>query len=143
MHPFPSAPAIVHFAYPSCVQIQRTVFEVYAACSPACIVVLSFPFPSFLFLSLPRCPVCTLWKVHELGEVDTRGCYTALSVACLTNVLTPQLSRRTAEWLALCQTHEGGIGTTRHAAPPSSLLFALLVVVPFYLTCCLVSLPPP
>jgi protein farnesyltransferase subunit beta len=44
--------------------------------------------------------------------VDVRGAYCALSVAGLTNVLVPELYAGTAEWIAKCQTHEGGIGAT-------------------------------
>lgn len=44
------------------------------------------------------------------GEIDTRGTYTALSVASICNVLTDDLKEGAAEWVASCQTYEGGIG---------------------------------
>ena len=50
------------------------------------------------------------FRMHDDGEVDTRAAYTALSVASLTNILTPELSAGTAEWIAKCQTFEGGFG---------------------------------
>lgn len=50
------------------------------------------------------------FRMHHDGEVDTRAAYTALSVASLTNILTPELSAGTAEWIARCQTFEGGFG---------------------------------
>ncbi|KAL1924243.1 uncharacterized protein VTP21DRAFT_7278 [Calcarisporiella thermophila] len=48
--------------------------------------------------------------MHEGGEVDVRGSYCALSVAALTNILTPELEENVAEFVASCQTYEGGIG---------------------------------
>ncbi|KAK9704203.1 CAAX farnesyltransferase (FTase) subunit beta [Basidiobolus ranarum] len=47
--------------------------------------------------------------MHVGGEVDVRGCYCALSVASLLNILTPELMDGTAEFIARCQTYEGGI----------------------------------
>ena len=44
------------------------------------------------------------------GECDTRGVYTAIAVASLLNILSPQLTARTADYLAACQTYEGGMG---------------------------------
>lgn len=38
------------------------------------------------------------------------GAYTAMAVASLTNVLTDELIARTPEWIAKCQTYEGGLG---------------------------------
>ncbi|XP_011707188.1 PREDICTED: protein farnesyltransferase subunit beta isoform X2 [Wasmannia auropunctata] len=48
--------------------------------------------------------------MHENGEVDIRGAYCALAAAKLTNVYTPDMFRGTAEWIAKCQTWEGGFG---------------------------------
>ncbi|CAG8450622.1 795_t:CDS:10 [Ambispora gerdemannii] len=48
--------------------------------------------------------------MSEGGEVDVRGAYCALSVAVLTNILTPELTAGTAEWIKKCQTFDGGIG---------------------------------
>lgn len=49
-------------------------------------------------------------RVSKDGEVDTRGAYTALSVASLLGTLTPELSAGVGTWLARCQTYEGGLG---------------------------------
>lgn len=49
-------------------------------------------------------------RVSRDGEVDTRGAYTALSVAALLNTLTPELGVGVADWLVQCQTYEGGLG---------------------------------
>jgi len=48
------------------------------------------------------------FKMHEGGEVDIRGVYCALNAASLTNLVTPELVEGTAEFLARCQTYEGG-----------------------------------
>jgi len=48
--------------------------------------------------------------MHENGEVDIRGAYCALASAKLANVYTPDMSKSTAEWIAKCQTWEGGFG---------------------------------
>ncbi|KAL6433912.1 hypothetical protein ACFW04_005849 [Cataglyphis niger] len=48
--------------------------------------------------------------MHENGEVDIRGAYCALAAAKLTNVYTPDMFKDTAEWIAKCQTWEGGFG---------------------------------
>lgn len=39
-----------------------------------------------------------------------RGAYTAVAVAKLLNLITPELTRNTAEWISSCQTYEGGLG---------------------------------
>ncbi|ORY00270.1 terpenoid cyclases/Protein prenyltransferase [Basidiobolus meristosporus CBS 931.73] len=49
--------------------------------------------------------------MHVGGEVDVRGSYCALSVASLLNILTPELMDGAAEFIARCQTYEGGIGS--------------------------------
>lgn len=48
--------------------------------------------------------------MHEGGESDVRGTYCALAVAKLTNIYSPSLFDGTAEWVAKCQTYEGGFG---------------------------------
>uniref|UniRef100_A0A131XVC9 Protein farnesyltransferase subunit beta n=1 Tax=Ixodes ricinus TaxID=34613 RepID=A0A131XVC9_IXORI len=48
--------------------------------------------------------------MHEGGESDVRGTYCALAVAKLTNIWTASLFEGTAEWVAKCQTYEGGFG---------------------------------
>lgn len=50
--------------------------------------------------------------MHEGGEVDVRGSYCAISVAILLGILTPELERGVAEFVAKCQTYEGGLGGT-------------------------------
>ena len=50
------------------------------------------------------------FRVQEDGETDSRGMYTVLCVASILNMLTPELARGCAEWVALLQTFEGGFG---------------------------------
>ena len=44
------------------------------------------------------------------GEMDARGLYTVMAVASMLNILTPELKRGAAEFVARCQTFEGGLG---------------------------------
>ncbi|KAI0223397.1 Protein farnesyltransferase subunit beta [Lamellibrachia satsuma] len=46
--------------------------------------------------------------MHKGGEIDIRGAYCAVSVAKLTNIVTPKMFDGTAEWIVCCQTYEGG-----------------------------------
>ena len=50
------------------------------------------------------------FRVSRDGEVDTRGAYTVLAVASLLQLQTPALTAGVLEWLASCQTYEGGLG---------------------------------
>jgi len=50
------------------------------------------------------------FTMHKDGEVDVRGTYCALSVASLLNLVTPELTAGAGEYVARCQTFEGGIG---------------------------------
>lgn len=50
------------------------------------------------------------FAVHADGEVDTRGTYCAIAIASMLNIMTPQLAEGVAEYVASCQTYEGGIG---------------------------------
>ncbi|XP_015116348.1 protein farnesyltransferase subunit beta [Diachasma alloeum] len=50
------------------------------------------------------------FSMHRDGEVDIRGVYCAIAVAKLTNVYTPSLFKNTEQWIARCQTWEGGFG---------------------------------
>ncbi|KAJ1941342.1 CAAX farnesyltransferase (FTase) subunit beta [Linderina macrospora] len=47
--------------------------------------------------------------MHEDGEVDVRGTYCALVIASLLNIMTPEVTEGCAEFIAKCQTWEGGI----------------------------------
>jgi protein farnesyltransferase subunit beta len=48
--------------------------------------------------------------MHTGGEVDSRGTYTVLAVARITNMLTPELCAGAGDFLLRCQSYEGGFG---------------------------------
>jgi len=50
------------------------------------------------------------FRVHNGGEVDIRGTYTAIATAKMLNILSDELTHGVAEWLSGCQTYEGGMG---------------------------------
>ncbi|CAO3670693.1 unnamed protein product [Umbelopsis ramanniana] len=50
------------------------------------------------------------FTMHEGGEIDIRGLYCALSVAAMTNLLTPELTANCVDFIQRSQTYEGGIG---------------------------------
>ncbi|XP_065893069.1 protein farnesyltransferase subunit beta-like [Dysidea avara] len=56
--------------------------------------------------------------MHDDGEVDVRGAYLAAVAASLSNISVPIMFEKTAEWVASCQTYEGGFaavpGTEAH-----------------------------
>ena len=49
------------------------------------------------------------YRMHEGGETDTRGCYTALAVARMLGVQDDELNAGVGDFISRCQTHEGGI----------------------------------
>lgn len=53
------------------------------------------------------------FRMHVDGEIDVRGAYCAITVARLSGI-SPQnkLFEGTADWIAKCQTYEGGFGGT-------------------------------
>ncbi|CAN6660640.1 protein farnesyltransferase subunit beta [Trichomonascus vanleenenianus] len=50
------------------------------------------------------------FTVTEAGESDLRGTYCALAAASLLRILTPELVEGCADYIARCQTYEGGFG---------------------------------
>lgn len=48
------------------------------------------------------------FEMHEGGEIDMRGIYCAVSIAKLTNIYSNELFKNSGEWIANCQTYEGG-----------------------------------
>ncbi|KAH8091781.1 terpenoid cyclases/Protein prenyltransferase [Cristinia sonorae] len=60
------------------------------------------------FMSLKQ-PDGSFLVAHD-AEVDVRGIYCLLAVATLLNILTPELVAGTPEFIASCQTYEGGFG---------------------------------
>ncbi|PRP85787.1 farnesyltransferase, CAAX box, beta [Planoprotostelium fungivorum] len=62
------------------------------------------------FLMSMRDPIHGGFVMHHGGENDVRGCYCALNAASLAGVLTPELTAGIPEFIARCQTYEGGMG---------------------------------
>ncbi|XP_010441123.1 PREDICTED: protein farnesyltransferase subunit beta [Camelina sativa] len=50
------------------------------------------------------------FRMHDMGEMDVRACYTAISVASILNIMDDELTRGLGEYILSCQTYEGGIG---------------------------------
>ncbi|XP_073837070.1 farnesyl transferase beta subunit [Musca autumnalis] len=53
------------------------------------------------------------FRLHVDGETDVRGAYCAVSVAKLTNMPEETIKKlfdKTGDWIASCQTYEGGFG---------------------------------
>ncbi|KAK4336711.1 hypothetical protein RND71_043555 [Anisodus tanguticus] len=62
------------------------------------------------FISLMKCKNGS-FRMHLDGEKDVRGAYCAVSVASICNFLDDEsLFDKTPEWIATCQTYEGGFG---------------------------------
>lgn len=60
------------------------------------------------------------FRMHVDGELDVRGAYCAVTVARLSGISpNNKLFEGTAEWIAECQTYEGGFG----GAPGKYLFF--------------------
>ncbi|KAL2614118.1 hypothetical protein R1flu_025810 [Riccia fluitans] len=53
---------------------------------------------------------CGGFRVHDDGEMDMRGSYTALAVAHMLDIMIPELVENVGEYVRSCQTYEGGIG---------------------------------
>ncbi|TKW16643.1 hypothetical protein SEVIR_5G313000v4 [Setaria viridis] len=49
------------------------------------------------------------FRMHDGGEIDVRASYTAISVASLVNILDVELAKGVGDFIARCQTYEGGI----------------------------------
>ncbi|CAK9824798.1 Protein farnesyltransferase subunit beta [Anthophora retusa] len=83
------------------------------------------------------------FRLHTDGEADMRGVYCAAAVSKLTNVWTPEMFKETENWIAQCQTWEGGFGGTpgmeAHGGHTYCGLSALVLLEGIHL-CCMKSL---
>jgi len=61
--------------------------------------------------------------------VDVRGTYCTMTVASLLNILTPELMDGAAEFVARCQTYEGGIGSAPGNEAHSGYTFCALAAM--------------
>ncbi|KAF2565521.1 hypothetical protein F2Q68_00026937 [Brassica cretica] len=50
------------------------------------------------------------FRMHNMGEIDVRACYTAISIASILNIVDDELTRGLGDYILSCQTYEGGIG---------------------------------
>lgn len=48
------------------------------------------------------------FRMHIGGECDTRSVYCALAISSMLDILTPEITKDCAKYLASCQTYEGG-----------------------------------
>lgn len=69
------------------------------------------------------------FRMHEMGEVDARSCYCAISVASLLKILDADLVRGVGEYIACCQTYEGGIGGEPHSEAHGGYAFCGLAAM--------------
>ncbi len=69
------------------------------------------------------------FHIHFGGEVDARAVYLALSVASLYNLLTPELTENTAQWLSRCQRYEGGMSGVHDAEAHGGLAFCAVAAL--------------
>lgn len=72
------------------------------------------------------------FRMHDGGEVDVRACYTAISVASILNVLDNELVQDVGNYIASCQTYEGGIagepGSEAHGGYTFCGLAAMILI---------------
>lgn len=72
------------------------------------------------------------FRMHHAGEVDARSCYCAISVASLLKILDADLVRGVGDYIASCQTYEGGIGGEPHSEAHGGYTFcglALMILI--------------
>lgn len=69
------------------------------------------------------------FAIQRDGEVDARAAYLALSVASLLDLCTPEMVTGTAEWIARCQTFEGGLSGLHGAEAHGGLAFCALATL--------------
>ncbi|RHY86314.1 hypothetical protein DYB37_011407 [Aphanomyces astaci] len=88
----------------------------YASClalaiigTPEAYAIVDRPALLSFFLSL-KDPETGAFRAHDQGELDVRTTYCAISIASLFGILTPELTRGVVEFVAACQTYEGGFG---------------------------------
>ncbi|KAI1314423.1 hypothetical protein EDD11_002167 [Mortierella claussenii] len=69
------------------------------------------------------------FKMMVGGEIDVRASYCALSVATLLNLRTPELEANAADFIARCQTYEGGLGGYPYAEAHGGYAFCGLAAL--------------
>ncbi|CAO2171376.1 unnamed protein product [Urochloa humidicola] len=69
------------------------------------------------------------FRMHDGGEIDVRASYTAISVASLLNILDVELARGVGDYIARCQTYEGGIAGEPYAEAHGGYTFCGLAAL--------------
>jgi protein farnesyltransferase subunit beta len=69
------------------------------------------------------------FRMHDGGETDVRGCYTALAVAHLCGIDDSYLRDGVPGFVSRCQTHEGGIAGEQGAEAHGGYAFCGLAAV--------------
>ncbi|KAG2600524.1 hypothetical protein PVAP13_5KG524800 [Panicum virgatum] len=69
------------------------------------------------------------FRMHDGGEIDVRASYTAISVASLVNILDVELAKGVGDYIARCQTYEGGIAGEPHAEAHGGYTFCGLAAL--------------
>jgi protein farnesyltransferase subunit beta len=69
------------------------------------------------------------FRMHDGGETDVRGCYTALAVAHLCGIDDSFLTDGVPGFVSRCQTHEGGIAGEQGAEAHGGYAFCGLAAV--------------
>lgn len=69
------------------------------------------------------------FAIQRDGEVDARAAYLALSVASLLDIMTPEMTKGTLEWLSSCQRYEGGLSGVHNAEAHGGLAFCALAAI--------------
>mmetsp|Transcript_18063 Transcript_18063/g.51712 ORF Transcript_18063/g.51712 Transcript_18063/m.51712 type:complete len:547 (+) Transcript_18063:140-1780(+) len=88
----------------------------------------------FLASSSLKCQVdretMTAFRMHHDGEIDVRATYTMMAVASLLQIDTPLLaSTSAADFVACCQTYEGGFGGEPHSEAHGGYTFCALAAL--------------
>ena len=94
---------------------QPQLAATYAAA--CCIVILNTPNAYLIankqklysFILSKKHKYIGRFEIHENGEYDIRGVYCAIVVAYIFNILDKKLAESVNEYIAKCQTFEGGI----------------------------------
>ncbi|CAD6253091.1 unnamed protein product [Miscanthus lutarioriparius] len=69
------------------------------------------------------------FRMHDGGEIDVRASYTAISVASLVNILDVELAKGVGDFIASCQTYEGGIAGEPYAEAHGGYTFCGLAAL--------------
>ena len=61
-------------------------------------------------ISMKHESILGAFRMHHQGESDMRAIYCAISVASILGILDKEVTKDTPEFIARCQTYEGGLG---------------------------------